>query len=525
MGLKVPVIYDTLSDLKNDTNVVGGMIVKTLGEEAIGDGKGHTYKVYDPSMGKPYDRTKHIPLSKQDVFAEIVEDNPLYSKIGSMQEEIDELKQSGQAIDTTNFLHTYSTVASMQADTSLRVGITCKTLGEETLGDGKGRTYKIYEYDIEHGLHDDQISMANTSIVAQVIVDSIAESRSASNAENISELSEVVTEGFAAVNDTITSTYSTLKEAVETGYMRVYDTYNDFISAEDIAAGMTVRTLGKDMIGDGNGKTYKVWNENSGHPYDPDVNIDLAIEGYFAEEFEENVIYQQVRDNTFNIEQMTQSVETIEGQVNDLTSNVSNLTDDLNSLSINVANEISGINDKIDSPYLSNTINAFNTAGVAIRKLTNGTKDIIVKAWPEDAEPTGEEQTETGYGYEIVYTDESVIVKIRLDTLSSFGVSALSYLTEGEHLTLTDNIYAESYHEDEPVPDPEPEPEPEPEPDDGDGGETDPVVDDSTSGDTEPATDGDNTDETDPDASETIRVNYVIFNITRTNKNVIVSYV
>ena len=161
MDRKISIVYDTLSDMLQDENLVGGMTVKTLGGDTVGDGSGRIFKVYDSSMGIIYNKDKHIKLKRRNPFAEIVEDNPLYNTIRALSFRVNTLESSDAKKNFDLVQRTYPTLADFQADITVESGMFVKTMGEEEPGDGGARTYAVVDYDVEHGYKEDQIILDN----------------------------------------------------------------------------------------------------------------------------------------------------------------------------------------------------------------------------------------------------------------------------------------------------------------------------------------------------------------------------
>lgn len=418
MDRKVSIIFDTLNDLITDPDVVGGMIVKTLGDEEIGDGKGHIYKVYDPSMGKIYDPTKHVQLAKSNVFAEVVKDNELYDKADKMQKDIDELKASGQAVDLTKFTVTHQTLEDVKSDGSLRAGRTVNTLGLTSVGDGGGATYKIYAHDPTTPYEGWEIPITTGELVAVKIVDSETNKIAHENKDDIVDI----------------------KETLNSGYLRVYDTLTELTSDENVAAGMIVKTLGETASGDGNGRTYKIYDEHSGVPFDPEKDIELAVEGTFADPINDVVFYDEIN------------------QINDIVRMHTN--------------QLSGINHSINT--INNSINELNN------KTTSHDSQI------------------TSMGFRVTTLEDTIgtiSVKHTLDLTTDHDVKFVQYSN------LVTSIFTGTYVAPEPEPDPDPTPDPD-NTDNTDGNEdnTDPITNAPILGDGDNPDESTDTDEpTNPD--------------------------
>lgn len=251
MDRKIPLIYDTLSDCINDPNIVGGMVVKTLGENTIDDGNGRIYKVYDPSMGVVYNKDKHILLAKSGTFMGSVEDTPLYEGLREANDDIEYLKNQSSIADLSHMEKCFNNEAELKADDRLSVGMTVKTYGRLTPGDGYGMTYKIVSHEQSTPYADDEIALYDFDIAAKIINASYAEAISIENKDDV----------------------DAMKTDLHENILGVFDELDQFKQSTYPKNGMSVRLLGKEYIGDGIASLYKVYEESTARA---DSDVELA---------------------------------------------------------------------------------------------------------------------------------------------------------------------------------------------------------------------------------------------------------
>ena len=118
LNAKSVLAFDTIADMAAGENLINGCFVATYGSTALGDGKGHLYKVRTKTESDTPDGFNLVQLHDDNLVAEIIH------------------------LDW-GYVFGFDTVADMAASTHLFDGSFVSTYGKDALGDGGGRLYKV----------------------------------------------------------------------------------------------------------------------------------------------------------------------------------------------------------------------------------------------------------------------------------------------------------------------------------------------------------------------------------------------
>lgn len=145
MNLNSVLGFNTISDMKNATNLHNGSFAKTFGYQSLNDNNGGFYKIRNKTDDDIIDDISIIQLSSNNNLVAVLIKN--------------------------NHIVNYNTVSDMKNDSTIIENMIVKTNGYNSLNDSGGSFYKIIKNDnsitVDEGLY---ISL-NNNLLAQLIVE------------------------------------------------------------------------------------------------------------------------------------------------------------------------------------------------------------------------------------------------------------------------------------------------------------------------------------------------------------------